>query len=71
MASHKALSIKNIEDIIKTLDGINICYGALLISNYPNIKVSFGYQYQSMNGYWKHTKCTKIIAEKRQMLIKV
>lgn len=71
MASHKTLSIKNIEDFIKTLDGINICYGAVLISKYPNIKESFGYQYQSMNGYWKHSKCSKIILEKRQVLIKI
>lgn len=57
------LSIINIEivtKIIKKFDSINVCYGAAPVSNYPDIKNSFGSQYDIHHGYRKHTNCHKI-----------
>lgn len=62
------ITIENIESIIKILDSFNsfnVCYGAVPVNNYPDIKESFGYQYQNINGVWKHSSCSKILPENR------
>jgi len=58
-------TIENVESIIKTLDSLNVCYGADPVNNYPNIKESFGHQYKNINGFWKHSSCSKILPENR------
>lgn len=44
-------TIENLECIIKTLDSLNVCYGAVPVKNYPDIKESFGLQYRNINGF--------------------
>lgn len=58
-------TIDNLESIIKTLDSLNVCYGAVPVKNYPDIKESFGQQYRNINGFWKHSSCSKILPENR------
>lgn len=65
LATKRALNIENLEDLINTLDKLNVCYGTVLANKHPNVKASFGYQYHQVNGYWKHINCTKIILENR------
>jgi len=58
-------TILDIEKIISTLDKVYVCYGAALVSDFPNVKPSFGFQYIMSNGYWKHSNCKKISIENR------
>jgi len=58
-------TIENVESIIKMLNSLNVCYGAVPVKNYPDIKESFGQQYRNINGYWKHSSCSKILPENR------
>lgn len=48
--------------IIKILDSLNVCYGAIPVNNYPDINKSFGHQYQNINGFCKHSS-SKILPE--------
>jgi len=58
-------TILDIEKIISTLDKAYVCYGATLVSDFPNVKPSFGFQCTMSNGYWKHSNCKKISIENR------
>jgi len=58
-------TILDVEKIICNLDKAYVCYGAALISDFPNVKPSFGFQYTMSNGYWKHSNCKKISIENR------
>ncbi|XP_060871937.1 uncharacterized protein LOC132946116 [Metopolophium dirhodum] len=60
-------TILDIEKIISTLDKAYVCYGAALVSDFPNVKPSFGFQYTMSNGYWKHSNCKKISIENSGM----
>jgi len=59
------INIEIVTKIIEIFDSINICYGAAPVSKYPDIKTSFGSQYETHHGYWKHTNCLKIISSQR------
>ncbi|XP_060848162.1 uncharacterized protein LOC132927614 [Rhopalosiphum padi] len=56
------INIEIVTKIIEKYDSINVCYGAAPVSKYSDIKTSFGSQYETYHGYWKHTNRLKIIS---------
>lgn len=58
-------TILYIEKIISNLGKVYVCYVAALVSDFPNVKPSFGFQYTMSNGNWKHSNCKKICIENR------
>lgn len=55
------ITVKDIEKIIYLLDEVNVCYGAALISEFPNLRGFYGPKLLDSNGYWKHVNCKQII----------
>ncbi|KAF0703872.1 bromodomain-containing protein DDB G0270170-like, partial [Aphis craccivora] len=62
MICQSKTTIQNVQSAIDSINTIKICYGAVLISTYPNIKTSFGPQYEGTGSHWKHTNCSTILS---------
>lgn len=58
-------SVLEVEQIIYNLDKVYVCHGAVLASEFPNMRASFGHQHTMSNGYWKHINCKKILIHNR------
>lgn len=60
---YKPESFGDLENIIKTLDLLNICRGALSSNNFNNIKSTFGLPLVELFGQWHHLKCSRILGQ--------
>lgn len=58
-------SVNDVEKIIDMIDKVKVCYGAAIVSKFPDIRASFSPKYTVNNGYWKHSNCRRILDDHR------